>query len=217
MTGWEADGSTSSTRSRSSRGSSGIRSAGGSASAPSGSTPTRASGRAGTVVEEHDETGGGAGGHEELYVVLSGRATFTLGGEKLDAPAGTFVFVSDPAVKRKAIAEEEGTVVLAIGGEPGSRLRDLARGSTYFAAMPAFREERWDDAIALMRGRARGEARPFGDPVQPRVRRVAGGAGRSRRSRTSRQSVRGRREVRRPRAGRLRTSTRSAASRGFPA
>ena len=41
------------------------------------------------VVEEHDEKGdGGAGGHEELYVVVSGRARFTLAGESVDAPAG---------------------------------------------------------------------------------------------------------------------------------
>ena len=72
------------------------------------------------VVEEHDETGSGAGGHEEMYVVVRGRATFTLGGETLDAPAGTIVFIRDPAVKRVAIAEEEGTLVLAVGGEPGA-------------------------------------------------------------------------------------------------
>jgi tetratricopeptide (TPR) repeat protein len=102
-----------------------------------------------TVVEEHDETGGGAGGHEEVYVVLSGRATFTVGGETQDAPAGTFVFISDPAVKRKAIAETEGTVVLAVGGEAG-RAYEISAWEYYFAAMPAFKAERWDEAIALM-------------------------------------------------------------------
>ena len=44
------------------------------------------------VVEEHTEE---TLGHEEVYVVLSGRATFTLDGETLDAPAGTAVFVRD--------------------------------------------------------------------------------------------------------------------------
>ena len=39
------------------------------------------------VVEEHREEGG----HEELYVVVSGRAAFTLDGEEQDAPAGTLV------------------------------------------------------------------------------------------------------------------------------
>ena len=32
------------------------------------------------IVGEHDELGPGAGGHEELYLVLSGRATFTIEG-----------------------------------------------------------------------------------------------------------------------------------------
>ena len=36
------------------------------------------------IIGEHDELGGGAGGHEELYFVLSGRATFTVAGERVD-------------------------------------------------------------------------------------------------------------------------------------
>ena len=65
------------------------------------------------VVEEHTET---TNGHEEVYLVLSGRATFKLDDATLDAPAGTAVFIPDPAVKRHARAEEPGTSVLAIGG-----------------------------------------------------------------------------------------------------
>jgi hypothetical protein len=68
------------------------------------------------VVEEHDET---QLGHQEMYIVLRGRARFTLNGEDVDAPAGTIVFLEDPSVKRLAIAEEEGTTVLAIGAKPG--------------------------------------------------------------------------------------------------
>lgn len=68
------------------------------------------------VVEEHTE---GTLGHEELYVVVAGHATFTLDGEELDAPSGTLVFLSDPSVKRAAKAVEPGTTVLAIGGKPG--------------------------------------------------------------------------------------------------
>ena len=102
------------------------------------------------VIEEHDETGsGGAGGHEEVYVVVQGRATFTLDGEPLDAPAGTLVYISDPKVKRKAVSEAEGTLVLAIGAEPGVPYEPSA-WEWYFAAMPAFRNERWDEAITLM-------------------------------------------------------------------
>ena len=59
------------------------------------------------VVEEHTEE---SLGHEEVYVVLAGRATFTLDDETLDAPAGTVVFVRDVDVKRHARAEEPGTV-----------------------------------------------------------------------------------------------------------
>jgi mannose-6-phosphate isomerase-like protein (cupin superfamily) len=69
----------------------------------------------GWVVEEHVE----GSGHEELYVVVSGRARFTLDGEELDAPAGTIVFLPEHDVKRKAVSEEEGTTVLAVGGWPG--------------------------------------------------------------------------------------------------
>jgi hypothetical protein len=67
-----------------------------------------------TVVPRHDETGGGAGGHEELYIVLSGRATFTVDGESFDAPPATLVLV-ERGERREARAEEPGTVVLAAG------------------------------------------------------------------------------------------------------
>jgi hypothetical protein len=70
-----------------------------------------------TVVEPHTEEGDGRS-HEEVYVVLRGRATFTLDGEQLDAPAGTLVFVRDPAVHRQAVAAEPATTVLALGGPP---------------------------------------------------------------------------------------------------
>src|SRR3954471_23307499 len=65
----------------------------------------RVAGAAGEVlVMPHDERAGGpygTGGHEELYVVLRGRATFTLDGEQVDAPAGTLLFVRDPASRAR--------------------------------------------------------------------------------------------------------------------
>ena len=74
--------------------------------------------RAGQVViEGHTESEDGMG-HEEVYVVLRGRATFTLDGTELDAPAGTFVAVTDPGVHRRAVAAEPNTAVLALGGMP---------------------------------------------------------------------------------------------------
>lgn len=90
------------------------------------------------VVEEHTET---ALGHEEVYVVLAGRATFTLDGETLDAPAGTVVFVRDPAVKRAALAAEPDTSVLAVGGP--------REGS--------YEPSPWEDFFAAERHRATGD------------------------------------------------------------
>jgi tetratricopeptide (TPR) repeat protein len=71
------------------------------------------------IIGEHDELGQGAGRHEELYLVLSGRASFTVDDEPIAAPAGTIVFVKDPSSRRSAIADEAGTTVLVIGGRPG--------------------------------------------------------------------------------------------------
>jgi mannose-6-phosphate isomerase-like protein (cupin superfamily) len=67
------------------------------------------------VVEPHRDAD--AMGHEEVYVVVRGRATFTLDGSELDAPAGTVVRV-DPDVHRHAVAAEDGTAVIALGGHP---------------------------------------------------------------------------------------------------
>ena len=66
------------------------------------------------VVEEHREEGG----HEELYVVIGGRATFTLDGEEHDAPTGTLVHCT-PGTLRSAVAAEPGTTVLGIGAKAG--------------------------------------------------------------------------------------------------
>ncbi|MGZ4310340.1 MAG: TPR end-of-group domain-containing protein [Gaiellaceae bacterium] len=66
------------------------------------------------VVEEHREENG----HEELYVVVSGRATFTLDGKEHDAPAGTLVHCP-PGTLRGAVAAERDTSVLGIGAKPG--------------------------------------------------------------------------------------------------
>jgi tetratricopeptide (TPR) repeat protein len=68
-----------------------------------------------TVIGEHTEDSG----HEELYFVASGHAAFTVAGDEIDAPTGTFVFVRDPKAKRKADATEAGTTVIALGGTPG--------------------------------------------------------------------------------------------------
>jgi tetratricopeptide (TPR) repeat protein len=70
----------------------------------------------GAIINQHNEKDTG---HEELYVVLNGHATFTVAGDEIDGPEGTIVFVRDPAVDRKAVAKDAGTTVLAVGGKPG--------------------------------------------------------------------------------------------------
>ena len=64
------------------------------------------------VIKRHHESESDA---PELYLVLSGHATFTIGGSEVEAPAGMLVFVADPAVERLAVANETNTVVLSIG------------------------------------------------------------------------------------------------------
>jgi hypothetical protein len=71
------------------------------------------------VIETHDERSAGAAGHEELYVVMKGAATFTVGGDEIAAPAGTLVVVP-PGTRRGATATEDGTTVMVIGGVPGA-------------------------------------------------------------------------------------------------
>jgi mannose-6-phosphate isomerase-like protein (cupin superfamily) len=72
-----------------------------------------------TVVIEHAETEESGTQHEELYFVAKGHATFTVVGEEVDAPAGTFVYVPDPDAMRSAVAREAGTTILCFGGTPG--------------------------------------------------------------------------------------------------
>jgi hypothetical protein len=99
-----------------------------------------------TVVREHDEEGPGADGHEELYVVVQGSATFTVDGDEVEAPQGTAVFVRDPASKRSAVATADDTLVLAVGGRRGEAYR-LTPGASAVGFWPAY--EAKDYAAAL--------------------------------------------------------------------
>ena len=65
------------------------------------------------VIKRHDES---ESGHPELYLVLSGDATFAVGADEIPAPAGTLVWVEDPNAERIAVATEPNTVVLSISG-----------------------------------------------------------------------------------------------------
>ncbi len=97
------------------------------------------------VVEHHDET---KLGHQEIYVVLSGHATFDVNDKEIDAPAGTCVFLDDPRERRGAVAVEPGTLVLAIGGKPGEAYR-VSPWEYNFRAAAAQRAGRADEARAI--------------------------------------------------------------------
>ena len=89
------------------------------------------------VIERHREQGG----DEELYVVVRGRATFTLGDETFDAPTGTLVH-APPGTLREATAADDDTVVLAMGAKPGT----------------AFQPSAWEDFYVALAYRAAGSA-----------------------------------------------------------
>jgi tetratricopeptide (TPR) repeat protein len=89
----------------------------------------------GELIEPHDETSSGAAGHEELYVVMQGRARFTSGDETFDAPAGTLVLVP-VGTHRSAVAEEPDTVVMVVSGAPGAAMPPSAFEHWYLAQAP---------------------------------------------------------------------------------
>ena len=100
------------------------------------------------LIGEHDEAEGEA--HEELYVVLSGHATFMLDGDTVDAPEGTLVHVPDTTVKRGAKGTE-GTTILAVGAKPGVAFTP----SPWERSAEALRywpTEEWDKAIEVLEG-----------------------------------------------------------------
>jgi hypothetical protein len=103
------------------------------------------------LINEHDESEPESS--EELYLVVSGHATFELDGERRDAPVGTFVHVQ-PGVKRTAFAEEPGTTVLSIGAGPAGRPYAPGGWELFSPLMPLFEagafEEGADRAQALL-------------------------------------------------------------------
>jgi mannose-6-phosphate isomerase-like protein (cupin superfamily) len=101
------------------------------------------------VVEEHTESDDDGRGHQEMYVVLSGEARFQVDGETIDAPAGTFVFLPEPTSRRHAVAQADGTTVLALGGEPGVPY-DVSAWEWRFRAQPHIDAEEWEKGVALM-------------------------------------------------------------------
>ncbi len=101
------------------------------------------------IINEHDE----AGEVEELYVVQSGRATFELDGERVDAPAGTFV-VARPGVKRTAFAEEPDTTILAVGGAAAGQAYEPDGWELWTPFNALYEEGRYAEAAAGARAAA---------------------------------------------------------------
>jgi tetratricopeptide (TPR) repeat protein len=97
------------------------------------------------VIEEHKE----GSGHEEVYVVVSGKARFTVGGDEFDAPAGTIVYLPDPQVLRAASSQEEGTTVLAVGGWPDKAF-EPSGWEWRFEAEPLSDAGKHEEALAIM-------------------------------------------------------------------
>lgn len=116
-----------------------------------GAIATTAGSEGDRLINEHDEAEPDSS--EELYVVVSGHATFELDGQSHDAPAGTLVHVQ-PGIKRTAFAREVGTTVLAIGAGPVGKPYEPTGWELFAPLMPLFAsgkfEEGADRAQALL-------------------------------------------------------------------
>ena len=66
---------------------------------------------------EHDESDSQ---HQEVYVVVAGRAAFSFGAEQVEAGPGDIVAVGDPAETRNFWAIEPGTRIVCFGAGPGA-------------------------------------------------------------------------------------------------
>ena len=84
-----------------------------------GANAAKATADGAALTHDHTEVNDAGTRHEELFVILSGHATYRVDGEEIDAPAGTFLYVRDPETMRGVVAKEAGTVMLALGAEPG--------------------------------------------------------------------------------------------------
>jgi hypothetical protein len=100
-----------------------------------------------TVINEHDETLLGEAGQEELYVVLSGAATFEIDGESVEAPTGALVNVQ-PTAKRKATATEDGTTILVVGATRGKAYELTPEEAS--EAFAAYGTGDYEEALAKM-------------------------------------------------------------------
>jgi tetratricopeptide (TPR) repeat protein len=101
------------------------------------------------LIEPHDETGSGSGGHAELYLVLSGRARFVVGTSEIDAPEGTIVYLPDPETRRGAHAVVDGTSAVVVGC-PADRELPISPFEFWFVAEAPYKEGDYDRAIEIV-------------------------------------------------------------------
>ena len=101
------------------------------------------------VIPEHAEDQ--EGDHDELYVVVRGRARFEVGGDTIDAPPGTLVYVRPGPNRADRLRRGAGHEVLAVGATAGQAyepsgwevwapLHDLYTAGDYEAVIAKGRE-----------------------------------------------------------------------------
>jgi tetratricopeptide (TPR) repeat protein len=103
------------------------------------------------IVADRDES---EAENERLYVVQRGRAVFEVDGDRVEAPAGTLVFVG-PGAERTVVAEEAGTTIVVVGAGPG-RAFNPDGWELWAPFRPLY--EAGDYAAVVERGRAAIEA-----------------------------------------------------------
>jgi uncharacterized cupin superfamily protein len=86
------------------------------------------------IIGDHDEA---EGEHEEVYLVLEGTVSFTLGDESFTLGPGALVVVPDPAVRRAAVGETAGATVLAVGNRRAERFESTWQPH-HFAGVPTY-------------------------------------------------------------------------------
>lgn len=101
------------------------------------------------VIEEHVESPG----QEEMYVVVAGRIRMTIEDADVEIPAGSAVFVPDPGTRRGAVALEDDTIVLAVGGWPGQAYHSLPWEPIYLA-QESVRNGDWPRAAEILEAEA---------------------------------------------------------------
>jgi uncharacterized cupin superfamily protein len=70
-----------------------------------------------SIDTEHDES---ESGQEEAYIVVAGRAEFTVGSDVTEAGPGTVVAVAAPSATRRVRALGPGTRVVCVGAVPAA-------------------------------------------------------------------------------------------------